>query len=280
MKKINSVKDITSGMLVTLRNGDKMTVVTTTIYGNMDKCCTGLSLFGPAVGEDGDDEFWPLSEYDSDFKCKHTLFGEFLNDGDDAIKVHLPEFDIVQVWGCTCPSNAFANTTEDRALLWSDPSYNAKSWDELTEEEKAAECSKHIDCNDCPYDNKGCGDFDGMPCGDCKPDPTADVGEPEAEDADNLVTLLDEMREYCKENLLVTLLFVALADKLPEGHADYILGKTDKNPERKAPPCANKSLAEQLYEKDKELADDGVSVVERDLALLTAMHLACGDHKE
>lgn len=279
MKKINSVKDITSGMLVTLRNGDKMTVVTTTIYGNMDKCCTGLSLFAPAVGEDGEDEYWPLSEYDSEFECKHKLFGGFFDedDDDDAMKVHIPELDIVQVWGCTYPKLAFANTTEDRELLWSDPSYKAKTWDELTEEEKDAECSKHEDCHDCPYDNKGCDDIDYKhyePCGDCKPDPTAEPEEPD------VAGLLDEIREECKDNPLAAMIFEALGDDLPEGHADYILGKTDKNPERKVPAYGNKSLAEQLYEQDKKLAENGLSIVERDLALLAAMHAACGDKKD
>lgn len=284
MKKINSVKDITSGMLVTLRNGSKMTVVTTTIYGNMDKCCTGLSLFAPGVGEDGDDEYWPLREYSDDFKCKHNglswLFGG--DDIPDAMKVCLPDLDIVQVWSCTCPCNAFANTTEGRELLWSDPTYEAKGWDELTEEEKDAECEKHEDCPDCPYNNKGCNDFeaeddDEVSCGDCKPDPKADVGEPEAEDADDVANVLDELREECKDNPLATMIFKALGGDLPEGHADYILGKTDKNPERKTAGHGNKSLAEQLYEKDKELAAEGVSIVERDLGLLVAMHKVCGD---
>lgn len=287
MKKINSVKDITSGMLVTLRNGSKMTVVTTTLYGNMDKCCTGLSLFGPGADRDGEDMYWPLSEYDSEFKCQHSFLNGIFEEYDisDALKLPFPELDIVQVWSCTCPSNAFANTTEDRELLWSDPSYTPKGWDELTEEEKHAECDKHDDCHDCPYDNKGCNDFDfdadpdDEPCGDCKPDPTADVGEPEAEDADDVANLLDKLREECKDNPLGTMIFKALGGDLPEAHSDYILGKTDKNPERKSAVGGNKSLAEQLYEKDKELAAEGVSVLERDIALLTAMRSACGDEK-
>lgn len=289
MKKINSVKDITSGMLVTLRNGNKMTVVTTTLYGNMDKCCTGLSLFGPGVNEDGEDGYWPLSEYTSDFKCKHNVLSILFDDDDisDALKVPMPDLDIVQVWSCTCPSNAFANTTEERVLLWSDPSYEAKGWDELTEEEKDAECAKHEDCPDCPYHNKGCNDYDyepryddDGPCGDCKPDPKADVGEPEAEDANDVANLLDEIREECKDNPLATMIFKALGDDLPEGHADYILGKTDKNPERKAAWDGKKSLAEQLYEKDKELAADGVSMLERDIALMAAMREVYGGHKD
>lgn len=279
MKKINSVKDITSGMLVTLRNGDKMTVVTTTLYGNMDKCCTGLSLFAPAVGEDGEDEYWPLSEYDGEFKCKHNTFAWLCDSEDipDAMKACIPELDIVQVWSCTCPKNAFANTTEDRELLWSDPSYNPKTWDELTEEEKDAECSKYEDCHDCPYDNKGCDDVDYEhyePCGECKPDPTDEPEEPD------VAALLDEIREECKDNPLVTMIFKALGDDLPEGHADYILGKTDENPERKAPLNANKSLAEQLYEQDKKLAENGVSILERDLALLADMYAVCGGKKD
>ena len=160
MKKINSVKDITSGMLVTLRNGNKMTVVTTTIYGNLNKCYTGLALFAPAGGEGGEDDYWPMSEYTSDFKCKANQFGMLFDDDDysEALRVYIPDLDIVQVWSCTCPSNAFANTTEDRELLWSDPSYEPKTWDELTDEEKDAECGKHDDCRNGPYDNKGCDD--------------------------------------------------------------------------------------------------------------------------
>lgn len=291
MKKINSVKDITSGMLVTLRNGTKMTVVTTTVYGNMDKCCTGLALFGPGVGEDGKDEFWPLSEYDSEFKCQHSFLNGIFEEYDlsDTLKLPFPDLDIVQVWSCTCPSNAFANTTEERVLLWSDPSYKAKGWDELTEEEKDAECEKHEDCRDCPYDNKGCNDFEAEDDDEVsrdnyepktKPDPKADVGEPEAEDADDVANVLDELREECKDNPLAMMIFLLHGGDLPEDHIDYVLGKTDKNPARKAAGHGNKSLAEQLYEKDKELADAGVSVVERDLGLLVAMHAACGGHKD
>lgn len=280
MKKINSVKDITSGMLVTLRNGDKMTVVTSTIYGNMDKCCTGLSLFAPAVDEDSDDEYWPMSEYTDDFKCEHNLFGGLFDDKDIWLtsKVPLPELDIVQVWSCTCPSMAFANTTEERVLLWSDPTYKA-NWDELTEEEKNAECSKYDDCRDCPYDNKGCYDQDDWDDEDEPDDDDDDEGE---ENEKDIADLLDELREACNKNAIISLLFASLADGLPDRHTDYILSKTDKNPERKdtgAPDDDGKSLAEKLYENDKELADDGVSVLERNIALLAAMHAACGDKK-
>lgn len=265
MKKVNSVKDITSGMLVTLRNGNKMTVVTTTVYGNMDKCCTGLALFGPGVGEDGTDDYWPLREYSDDFKCKPHTLPELIDDEIwDVLRVSVPEYDIVQVWSCTCPSNAFANTTEDRELLWSDPNYKAKTWDELTDEEKDAECGKYDDCRDCPYDNKGCNDPDDEP-------------EKLHEEA---AALLDELREECKDNPIATLIFKALGDDLPDGYAEYVLGKSDKNPARKATKQGDKSLAEQLYEKDKTLADAGVSVRERDIALLAAMHLACDDRKD
>ena len=260
MKKVNSVKDITSGMLVTLRNGNKMTVVTTTLYGNMDKCCTGLALFAPKGSGYNEAAYWPLSEYSDDFKCKSKLIARI---------VTIPELDIVQVWSCTCPCNAFATTTEDRELLWSDPTYDAKTWDEFTEEEKDAECSKHEDCCDCPYNNNGCGDPD---------DEFEDESDEEPED--DLAALLDELREKCKDNTLAALIFKVLGDDLPDGHADYILGKTDKNPEHKAPQYGDKSLAEQLYENDKKLADAGVSVVERDIALLAAMHSACSDHKD
>lgn len=269
MKKVNSVKDITSGMLVTLRNGEKMTVVTTTIYGNMGKCCTGLSLLGPAVGEEGTDDYWPLSEYSDDFKCKpHTL--PELIDGEtwDVLRVSVPEYDIVQVWSCTYPKNAFANTTEDRELLWSDPSYKAKGWDELTEEEKNAECGKHEDCHDCPYDNKGCDDPDEEP-----------EEEPKKEETD-VAFLLDELRKECKDDPLGSMVFKVFGGDLPDEYIDYVLGKSDKNPARKATKQGDKSLAEQLYEKDKELADAGVGVIERDIALLAAMRSACGDHKD
>lgn len=272
MKKINSVKDITSGMLVTLRNGNKMTVVTTTLYGNMDKCYTGLALFSPALGEDGDDKYWPMSEYDSDFKCKHSFSDMLLDDDSHVVKIPFPDLDIVQVWSCTCPCNAFANTTEDRELLWSDPSYTAKGWDELTEEEKYAECDKHEDCRDCPYDNKGCGDSE-----------AEDEDEDKDEDEDDkakAAVLLDELREECKDNPLASMIFKVLGDDLPDGHADYVLGKTDKNPERKAALDGKKSLAEKLYEHDKKLADEGMSIVNRDIALLAAMHTVCGNHKD
>lgn len=248
MKKINSVKDITSGMLVTLRNGNKMTVVATTIYGEMDKCCTVLSLFAPNGSGTAGAAYWPLSEYSDDFKCKCKLLD-----------------DIVQVWSCTCPRNAFANTTEDRELLWSDPTYEAKAWGELTEEEKDAECSKYENCCDCPYNNKGCGNPE---------------DEFEEEPKDDLAALLDELREECKDNPIATLIVKVLGDDLPDEQVDYVLGKTDKNPEREAPQYGDKSLAEKLYEQDKKMANEGLSVVNRDLALLTAMYEACGDHKD
>lgn len=269
MKKVNSVKDITSGMLVTLRNGQKMTVVTTTVYGNMDKCCAGLSLFAPGGSEDGTDDYWPLSEYSDDFKCKPGMFPALVDDEIwDAMHISLPQYDIVQVWSCTCPSNAFANTTEDRELLWSDPSYKAKGWDELTNEEKDAECSKHEDCRDCPYDNKGCDDYDDEP-----------DDEPEKEETE-VASLLDELRKECKDNPLGSLVFKVFGGDLPEEYVDYVLGKSDENPARKAPQYGDKSLAEKLYENDKELAADGVSVVERDIGLLAAMRSAFGGSKE
>ena len=269
MKKVNSVKDITSGMLVTLRNGQKMTVVTTAVYSNMDKCCTGLALFAPGAGEDGDDSYWPLSEYRGEFKCKPATRLALIDDEIwDGLRVSLPEYDIVQVWSCTCPRNAFANTTEDRELLWSDPSYKAKDWDELTEEEKDAECSKHEDCRDCPYDNKGCDDPDDVP-----------EEEPEKEESD-VAYALDELRKLCKDNPIGALLFELVGVDLPDEYSDYVLGKSDKNPARKAPQYGDKSLAEKLYENDKELAADGVSVVERDIGLLAAMRSAFGGSKE
>ena len=278
MKKVNSVKDITSGMLVTLRNGNKMTVVTTTLYSEMDKCCTALSLFAPGTSEDGSDDYWPLSEYSDDFKCKHSMLPASIDDEIwDAPYISLPKYDIVQVWSCTCPCNAFANTTEYRVLLWSDPNYEAKTWDELTEEEKDAECSKHENCCDCPYNNNGCGD----PEDEFEEEPDDEFEEEsEEEPEDDLAALLDKVREECKDNPLATLIFKVLGDDLPDGHAEYVLGKTDKNPERKAPQYGDKSLAEKLYENDKKLADAGVSVVERDIALLAAMHAACNDHKD
>lgn len=275
MKKVNSVKDITSGMLVTLRNGHKMTVVTTTVYGNMDKCCTGLTLFAPG-GEDDTDDYWPLSEYSDDFKHKSSVFHELLDEAIcDVPYVSLPEYDIVQVWSCTCPSNAFANTTEDRELLWSDPSYKLKDWDELTEEEKDAECGKHEDCHDCPYDNKGCDDYD-YDYDEPKEEPKE---EPEKKKTD-VAALLDELRKMCKDDPFGSLVFKVFGSDLPDEYVDYVLGKSDKNPARKAPQCADKSLAEQLYENDKKLAAEGVSIVERNIVLLAAMCSVFGDHKE
>ena len=268
MKKINSVKDITSGMLVTLRNGKKMTVVTTTLNGNMDKCCTGLSLFAPG-GEDDADDYWPLSEYSDDFKCKLAILPALIDDEiGDAFRIFIPEYDIVQIWSCTCPRNAFANTTEYRELLWSDPSYKTKDWDDLTEEEKDAECSKHDDCRDCPYNNKGCDDTDDEP-----------EEEPEKKETD-VASMLDELHKECKDNPLASLVFKVFGGDLPEEYADYVLGKSDKNPARKAPQYGDKSLAEKLYESDKKLAADGVSIAERDIALLAAMRSVFGDSKE
>ena len=273
MKKVNSVKDITSGMLVTLRNGKKMTVVTTTLYGNTDKCCTGLALFAPGGSEDGTDDYWPLSEYSDDFSCKPGIFPMLIDDKIwDDLNIPVPDHDIVQVWGCTCPKNAFANITEDRELLWSDPSYKTKTWDELTDEEKDAECSKHEDCRDCPYDNNVCDDPDDEPEDDSEDEPEKD--ESDVGDA------LDELRKLCEDNPLGCLLFKLLDADLPDEYTDYVLGKSDKNPARKAHQYGDKSLAEQLYENDKKLAADGVSVAERDIALLAAMHMACGDHKD
>lgn len=279
MKKVNSVKDITSGMLVTLRNGKKMTVVTTTVYGNMDKCCTVLALFAPGGSEDDTDDYWPLSEYSDDFKYKFNMFPVvfraksrtfplLIDETWGDVNVSISEYDIVQVWSCTCPSNAFANTTEDRVLLWSDPSYKAKDWDDLTEEEKDAECGKHEDCRDCPYDNKGCDDPD-------------DEAEEEVKKVGtDVASLLDELRKECKDDPLGSLVFKVFGGGLPDEYSDYVLGKSDENPARKATENDRKSLAEQLYECDKELAADGVSIVERDSALLAAMRSAFGDSKE
>lgn len=284
MKKVNSVKDITSGMLVTLRNGKKMTVVTTTVYGNMDKCCTVLALFAPGGSEDDTDDYWPLSEYSDDFKYKFNMFPVvfraksrtfplLIDETWGDVNVSISEYDIVQVWSCTCPSNAFANTTEDRVLLWSDPSYEAKTWDELTEEEKDAECGKYEDCRDCPYNNKGCDDYDYRIPKD-EPEEEPEKGAPD------VAFQLDELRKLCKDDPIGSLVFKVFGGDLPDEYADYILGKSDKNPVRKAPTFGDKSLAEMLYESDKELAADGVSIVERDIALLAAMRSAFGDSKE
>ena len=269
MKKINSVKDITSGMLVTLRNGEKMTVVTTNVYGDVDKYRTGLALFAPGGSEDGTDDYWPLSEYSDDFKCECTTFTWSI-DGVlcEGMNASFHDCDIVQVWSCTCPKNAFANTTEDRELLWSDPSYKPKGWDELTDEEKDAECSKHLDCRDCPYDNKGCDDPDDEP-----------EEEHEKRETD-IASLLDEVREVCKDNPLGGLILKLFDGDLPDEYVDYVLGESDKNPARKAHQYGDKSLAEQLYDQDKKLAAEGVSVVERDIALLAAMRSVCSDRKE
>ena len=279
MKKINSVKDITSGMLVTLRNGKKMTVVTTTVYGNMGKCCTVLALFAPGGSEDDTDDYWPLSKYSDDFKYKFNIFPvvfraksrtfpPLIDETWGDVYVSISEYDIVQVWSCTYPKNAFANTTEDRELLWSDPNYKAKTWDEITDEEKDAECCKHEDCRDCPYDNKGCDD----------PDDEAE-DEPKKGAAD-VAVLLDELRKECKDDPLGSLVFKVFGGGLPDEYSDYVLGKSDENPARKSPQYGDKSLAEQLYENDKKLSAEGMSIVERDIALLAAMRSVFGDRKE
>ena len=279
MKKVNSVKDITSGMLVTLRNGKKMTVVTTTVYGNMGKCCTVLALFAPGGSEDDTDDYWPLSEYSDDFKYKFNMFPvvfraksrtfpPLIDETWGDVNVSISEYDIVQVWSCTYPKNAFTNTTEGRELLWSDPNYKTKTWDELTDEEKEAECGKHKDCRDCPYDNNGCDDTDDEP-----------EEEPEKKET-YVASLLDELRKECKDDPFGSMVFRVFGGDLPDDYVDYVLGKSDKNPACKATENDRKSLAEQLYESDKELAADGVSIAERDIALLAAMRSAFGDHKE
>lgn len=254
MKNVFKKSDVKSGMLVKARNGMYFTVV--------DAMVTVDDEVGLAVVSDANNTYFPLDNYNDDLIFTNNL----------GVVARKPEFDIVKVWGHTYPKFAMDNNTCDRTPLWSRPETddNAKKWDEMTDEEKDAICEKHDFCSGCPYE-KEC-DADGEE--DCKPDPTADV---EAE----VAKLLDELREERKDNPLAAMIFKALGGGLPEGYSDYVLGKTDKNPELAAPMgCGNKSLAEQLYEKDKELSDAGVSVLERDIALLTTMHSACGDHKE
>ena len=274
MTKVFKKSDIKSGMLVKTRNGEYFTVVDAKVTVD-DK--VGLAVVS---GSNSRNKYFPLDNYDDEL-----IFAEDLG-----VPVRNPDYDVVEVWGHTYPKFAMDNDTYDRMLLWSRPENNGKKWDEMTDEEKDAICEKQAFCGGCPYE-KEC-DADGE-------DKDKDEDEDEDEDEDielswddyetkhkadvdeeDVAALLDKFRNECKDDPLAEMIFEVLGDDLPEGYVDYILGKTDKNPERKAPVCGKKSLAEQLYENDKELANDGVSVTERDMALLAAMHIACGNHKD
>lgn len=263
MKKVFKKSDVKSGMLLKTRNGMYFTVVDAMVTVD-DK--VGLAAVS---GSKARNIYFPLDDYDDDL-----IFTEDLGD-----HVRNPDFDIVEVWGHTYPKFAMDNDTYDRPKLWVRPQPDGKKWDEMTDEEKDAACAKRDSCGECPY-AKACDeenedeDDDEVPCDDCKPDPKADVEEPD------VAAALDDLRDECKDNPIAALFFEVFGDDLPDGHADYILGKTDKNPERKAPEHGKKSLAEQLYDSDKELANDGVSVMERDIALLAAMYAACGNQKD
>lgn len=258
MMKVFKKSDIKSGMLVKTRNGEYFTVVNAKVTVD-DK--VGLAVVS---GSNARNKYFPLDNYDDEL-----IFAEDLGD-----PVRKPDYDVVEVWGHTYPKFAMDNDTYDRMLLWSRPEPNNKKWDEMTDEEKDAICEKHDSCGECPYAKACDADGEGEDEDDCNPDPE------DEDDEEDVAALLDKCRNDCKDDPLVAMIFEVLGDDLPEGHADYILGKTDKNPERKAPEHGKKSLAEQLYENDKELANDGVSVAKRDMALLAAMHIACGNHKD
>lgn len=246
MKNVFKKSDVKSGMLVKAKNGMCFTVV--------DAMVTVDDEVGLAVVSDTNNKYFPLDNYNDDLIFTNNL----------GVPVPDPDLDIVEVWGHTYPKFAMDNDTYERAQLWSRPELDDKKWGEITDEEKDAVCAKHDSCGECPY-AKACD-------GDCE-----DEDEDEEKD---VAAVLDELRDECKDNPIAALFFEVFGDDLPDGYADYILGKTDKNPEREAPEHGKKSLAEALYESDKELANKGVSVVERDIALLAAMHSTCGDHKD
>lgn len=266
MTKVFKKSGIKSGMLVKTRNGEYFTVVDAKVTVD-DK--VGLAVVS---GSNSRNKYFPLDNYDDEL-----IFAEDLGD-----PVRDPDYDVVEVWGHTYPKFVMDNDTYDRMLLWSRPENNGKKWDEMTDEEKDAICEKHDFCDGCPYEKECDADADGE---DEDEDEDEDVElswddyetkhKADEDDEEDVAALLDKCRNECKGDPLVAMIFEVLGDDLPEGHADYILGKTDKNPERD-----KKSLAEALYESDKELAAKGVSVVERDIALLAAMHSACGDHKD
>ena len=254
MKKVFKKSDVKAGMLLKTRNGEYFTVVGAKVTVD-DK--VGLAVVS---GSNARNKYFPLDNYDDDL-----IFAKDIGN-----PVRKPDYDVVEVWGHTYPKFAMDNDTYDRTLLWSRPENNGKKWDEMTDEEKDVVCGKYDSCYECPYKKACYGDYQD----DCSPDPE------DEDDEEDVAALLDKCRNECKDDPLVAMIFEVLGDDLPEGYANYILGKTDKNPEREAPVCGKKSLAEQLYENDKELANDGVSVTERDMSLLAAMHIACGDHKD
>lgn len=254
MKNVFKKSDVKSGMLLKARNGMYFTVV--------DALVTVDDEVGLAVVSDTNNKYFPLDNYNDDLIFTNNL----------GVPAHIPEYDIVKVWGHTYPRFAMDNNTRDRKELWVRPEPNDKKWDEMTDEEKDAICAMNDFCEDCPYAE----DCDADDEDDCKPDPEDD----DEDDEKDFAAVLDELRDECKDNPIAALFFEVFGDDLPDGHTDYILGKTDKNPKRKAPEHGKKSLAEALYESDKELAAKGVSVAERDIALLAAMYAACGNQKD
>lgn len=266
MKKVFKKSDLKSGMLVKVKNGTYFTVVDAFVTTDDD---VGLAVVS---GSNANKKYFPLDNYNDDLLFANDL-------GDDCRK---PDYDIVEVWGHTYPKFAMDNSTYDRKPLWirTESDDNDKKWDEMTAEEKDSICEKHAFCEDCPYE-KECS-------GDCEKEPADDeVSRDDYEhkhkmgvDEPDIATMLDELRGICEENAGLSIVFEVMADEFPKSHADYILGKTDKNPERKAPEHGKKSLAEQLYESDKEMANDGMSVAARDIALLAAIHAACVDSKD
>lgn len=263
MKKVFKKSDVKSGMLVKTRNGMYFTVVDAMVTVDDE---VGLAVVS---GSNANNRYFPLDDYNDDLL--------FANDLGDDCRKH--DYDIVEVWGHTYPKFAMDNSTYDRAPIWirtetDVPDPNAKKWDEMTDEEKDAVCEKHDSCGECSYEKECDADGEDEDEDDYKPKPKADEDEPD------IATTLDELREMCKDDPLSTTIFEVLGRDLPKSHFDYILGKTDKNPEREAPVCGKKSLAEALYERDKKMAEDGVSVAERNIALLAAMYSSFEGRKD
>lgn len=263
--KVFKKSDVKSGMLLKARNGMYFTVV--------DAIVTFDDKVGLAVVSDANNKYFPLDNYNDDLIFTNNL----------GVPANIPEYDIVKVWGHTHPKFVMDNSTRDREQLWvrPEPDNNDKKWDEMTDEEKDAICENHDFCSGCPYE-KECDADDEDEDEDVELSRDDYESKPKADEDDekDVAAVLDELRDECKDNPIAAMFFEVFGDDLPDGHADYILGKTDKNPEREAPEHGKKSLAEQFYESDKEMANDGMSVIERDLALLAAMHIACSEHKD
>lgn len=257
MKKINSLKDIESGMMVTLRNGKNMTVVTCKKFWGAEGE-TSLALYCNK-GDYGEPEYCPLAVFNDDFTYN--------------LDQNCDDHDIVRVWGQTTPSHAFDNTSEGRDVLWSVglPSGSSKKWSSMTEDEKDAVCDKYEDCKDCPYN------LDELSCGDPDEEEAADD---DTEDTDDEAALLDEVKKAYENNPIASTLIDIFKDELPPEHVAYICGETEVNPvkaakEEKVAADDEMSLAEKLYREDERLKAEGLSLRDRDLALMLAMHAAC-----